>query len=300
MEREAETITCVVEGSPEPLQFSWTFADSRTLYTSVKKVPGHHHRYSSSLTWLPREGDIGLLLCRATNAFGEQKRPCTFTVSPGGPPQAPECVVLRAFPSALRVQCKKAWDGGRPQTVHLELLDEDGALLHNISDPAGHFQLPSVTDDRNLTALVYATSERGRSETTTMHLNSFKPLTASVVEKAPMPVWARWLEAAAATIVISVVIVAIAMCIKTLKGKRNNSELNPDLVPRSDGSFHREPDFAREERLLGTTNITVNQLAACQNQYSTTPVPSCRVMVGCAGHTSTQDSCPAAQHSYYV
>lgn len=31
------------------------------------------------------------------------------------------------------------------------------------------------------------------------------------------------------------------------------------------GSFHREPDFAREERVLGTTNITVNQLASCQN-----------------------------------
>lgn len=33
---ETETVTCVVEASPKPLQFSWTFSDSRTLYTSVK------------------------------------------------------------------------------------------------------------------------------------------------------------------------------------------------------------------------------------------------------------------------
>lgn len=34
--QEAETVTCVVEASPDPLQFSWTFADSRTVYTSPK------------------------------------------------------------------------------------------------------------------------------------------------------------------------------------------------------------------------------------------------------------------------
>lgn len=74
---------------------------------TLQKVPGHHHRYSSTLTWLSREGDIGLLLCRATNSFGEQKRPCSYTISPGGPPIAPDCEVLRSYPNALRVQCKK-------------------------------------------------------------------------------------------------------------------------------------------------------------------------------------------------
>nr|XP_026500279.1 uncharacterized protein LOC113403871 [Vanessa tameamea] len=298
---ETETVTCVVEASPKPLQFSWTFADSRTLYTSVKSVAGHHNRYSSTLTWMPRNSDVGLLLCRATNAFGEQKRPCSYTITPGGPPHAPECVVLRSYPNAVRVQCQKGWDGGRSQIIHLELLNTDGTIFQNVSNGAGHFHLPDIDDNKNLTALVYASSSRGRSETKTVHLQTITPLSPSAVtEDLPIHSWTRWLEVTAGAVAIAAAVAATAVCIKLLKAKRENSELNPDLVPRSDGSFHREPDFAREERVLGTTNITVNQLAACQNQYSSTPVPSCRVLVGCGTHSLPQDACPASQHSYYV
>ncbi|XP_050360826.1 uncharacterized protein LOC126780399 [Nymphalis io] len=298
---ETETVTCVVEASPKPLQFSWTFADSRTLYTSVKNVAGHHNRYSSTLTWMPRDSDVGLLLCRATNAFGEQKRPCSYTITPGGPPHAPECAVLRSYPNAVRIQCQKGWDGGRSQIIHLELHNSDGSIFQNISNGAGHFHLPDVDDTRNLTALVYASSSRGRSETKTVHLQTITPLSPSAVtEDVPMRSWTRWLEVTAGAVAIAAAVAATAVCIKLLKAKRDNSELNPDLVPRSDGTFHREPDFAREERVLGTTNITVNQLAACQNQYSASPVPTCRVLVGCGTHSPPQDACPASQHSYYV
>nr|XP_032527562.1 uncharacterized protein LOC116777888 [Danaus plexippus plexippus] len=295
--QDAETVSCVVEASPEPLQFSWTFADSRVLYTSVKKVSGHHNRYSSTLTWLPRETDIGLLLCRATNSFGEQKRPCSYSIVPGGPPHAPECVVLRSYPHSVRVQCQKGWDGGRQQTIHLELLGMDGTVFHNISNAAGHFLLPDIEDDRNLTALVYASSPRGRSKTRTVHLQTITPLSPSAVaETVPLYSWTRWMEVTAGAVAVTAAIGAAIICIKLMKTKRENMEMNPDLVSRTDGSFHREPDFAREERVLGTTNITVNQLASCQNQYSASPVPACRVLVGCAA----QDSCPASQHSYYV
>ncbi|CAH2103669.1 unnamed protein product [Euphydryas editha] len=298
---ETETVTCVVEASPKPLQFSWTFSDSRTLYTSVKTVPGHHNRYSSTLTWMPRDSDVGLLLCRATNAFGEQKRPCSYTITPGGPPHTPECVVLRSYPNAVRVQCQKGWDGGRSQTVHLELHNSDGTVFQNVSNEAGNFHLPDIDDNKNLTALVYASSSRGRSETKTVHLQIITPLSPSAVtDDVPIRSWTRWLEVTAGAVAIIAAIAASAVCIKLLKAKRDNSELNPDLVPRSDGSFHREPDFAREERVLGTTNITVNQLAACQNQYSSSPVPACRVLVGCGAHSPPPDTCPASQHSYYV
>ncbi|XP_049885268.1 hemicentin-2-like [Pectinophora gossypiella] len=299
VQRDAETVTCVVEASPEPLQFSWTFADSRTLYTSVKKVAGHHHRYSSTLTWLPKEGDVGALLCRATNAFGEQKRPCSYTVAPGGAPSPPECVVLRSYPSALRVQCKKGWDGGRPQTVHLELVDSDGTVLYNVSDPAGHFHLPDVEEGRNLSAVVYASNVRGRSDSRTMHLQIMTPLSASAVTEEAPGSWMRWVEGCAGVAAATVALAATALCVRAVRARRHHTDLNPDLVPRSDGSFHREPDFAREERLLGTTNITVNQLAACQNQYSSSPVPSCRVLVGCA-HTPPVEPCATGQHSYFV
>ncbi|XP_073956693.1 hemicentin-1-like [Choristoneura fumiferana] len=297
VQREAETVSCVVEASPEPLQFSWTFADSRTLYTSVKKLPGHQHRYSSTLTWLPRAGDSGPLLCRATNAFGEQKRPCAYAVAAGGAPAAPDCVLLRSYPDALRVQCKKGWDGGRPQTIHLTLRDADGTVLRNVSDAAGHFHLQGV-GERNLSALVYASSIRGRSREVTLHLQATKPLSAPVIELTPARSWTRWLEVAAGGVAVAAAVAATALCVRALRARRENVELNPDLVPRSDGTFHREPDFVGGERVLGTTNITVNQLAACQNQYSSSPVPSCRVMVGCP--RPAQDACPATQHSYFV
>ncbi|XP_047525061.1 uncharacterized protein LOC125062876 [Pieris napi] len=300
VEREAETLVCVVEASPEPLQFSWTFADSRTLYTSVKKLPGHTHRYSSTLTWLPRESDIGILLCRATNAFGEQKRPCSYTISEGGPPRAPDCVVLRSYPHAIRIHCQKGWDGGRTQTVYLELLNADGTLVHNISNTAGQFQLPDIEDERNLTAVVYAANSRGRSEPKTLHLQTITPISASAVKKySQTGSWTPWLEGIAIVGVIAAAVTGSAVCFKLIRSKKDAVEHNPDLVPRSDGTFHREPDFTREERLLGTTNITVNQLAACQNQYTPSPVPSCRVLVGCS-HPPPPDSCPATQHSYFV
>ncbi|XP_013183567.1 uncharacterized protein LOC106129522 [Amyelois transitella] len=299
IEREAETLTCVVDASPEPLQFSWTFADSRTLYTSVKKVQGHHHRYSSTLTWLPRDGDVGMLLCRATNSFGEQKRPCSYNIAPGGPPQPPDCAVLRAYPDTLRVQCKKGWDGGRRQTIHLELLSSDGTVSLNVSDTAGHFQLPDNDEETNITAVVYASNARGRSEVKTIHLHTLKPLVASVTEDTQPRPWTKWVEAAAGAVVVIAGLAATVLCVRAVRARRGGADHNPDLVPRSDGSFHREPDFAREERVVGTTNITVNQLASCQNQYSPSPVPSCRVLVGCA-HAPAPDSCPATQHSYYV
>lgn len=71
------------------------------------------------------------------------------------------------------------WDGGRQQTIHLELLGMDGTVFHNITNAAGHFLLPDIEDDRNLTALVYASSPRGRSKTRTVHLQTITPLSPS-------------------------------------------------------------------------------------------------------------------------
>ncbi|KPJ09089.1 Nephrin [Papilio machaon] len=344
VQREAETLTCIVEASPEPIQFSWTFADSKTLYTSVKKVPGHHHRYSSTLTWLPRDGDFGLLYCRATNSFGEQKKPCTYSITSGGPPQSPDCSILRSYPHTVRVECQKGWDGGRPQIIHLELFGSEGGLLHNVSNSAGHFHLSDMEEDNNLTAILYASNNRGRSSSKTMYLQAASTLNASAITEHPtVTLKGQWLQALAGLLTIIVIIAIVGVCLR-MRCKHEDSE-SPDLVLRSDGVFHREPDFEREERLLRTTNITVNQLAACQNatdlngnecpwdilirtafhdlpqgvyteeqlfshftrarngilqQYASSPVPSCRVLVGCGSRLPPQDTCPASQHSYFV
>lgn len=45
----------------------------------------------------------------------------------------------------------------------------------------------------------------------------------------------RWLEVMAGALALAAAVAASAVCIKLVKAKRDNSELNPDLVPRSDG-----------------------------------------------------------------
>lgn len=70
-------------------------------------MAGERNRYTSTLTWQPRDVDVGVLLCRATNGFGEQRKPCTYNISAGGPPELPDCNVRRIYPYSLRVQCVK-------------------------------------------------------------------------------------------------------------------------------------------------------------------------------------------------
>ncbi|KAJ8737952.1 hypothetical protein PYW08_000547 [Mythimna loreyi] len=295
--REAETVKCVVDSYPEPLQFTWTFADSKTLYTSFAKMANYPNRYSSTLTWLAREDDLGQLMCRATNVFGEQKKPCIFNITAGGPPDEPECNVRRTYPNSLRVQCIKGWDGGRPQMVHLDIVDDDGTRIKNVSDQAGHFFIPNIIDKQNITAVLYASNSRGKSKEQTIYLQSLTPISdANNIESQWMP----YIEGLAGALALGIAAASITLGFKILMARREeNDAINPDILPRSDGIFTREPDFIREERLLGTTNITVNQLAACQNQYSPSPLPACRVLVGHGPHSSS-DSCPSSQHSYYV
>ncbi|XP_068621869.1 nephrin-like [Battus philenor] len=280
IQREAETLTCVVEASPEPLQFSWTFADSRSLYTSVKKVPGHQHRYYSTLTWLPRSGDFGMLYCRASNDFGEQDKPCVFVVTPGGVPYPPDCGMLRPHPRTLRIECLKGWDGGRPQVVHLELFSSEGALLHNLSSVAGVFQLHDAVPDGNLTAILYSSSSRGRSQPKTIHLQTIGSSNVSAIkEHVGKSMLHQGLEATSGFLLVLVIVLAALFWTRCSKPSDHHGYDSPDVVPCSDGAFHREPDFEREERALATTNITVNQLASCPNQYTPSPAGGCRVLV---------------------
>lgn len=282
--QQAESLSCAVDASPEPLQFAWTFADSSTLYTGVTRVPGHRHRYTTTLRWVSREGELGPLLCRATNSFGEQRRPCRYTVSPGGPPQPPQCVLLTAEAGTLRVQCKRGWDGGRAQRVHLVVYEAGGAVLHNVSDSAGHFVVRGVDLSGNITARVYATSARGASAHTLLSASAHTH-TGGVSRATGGGGVSRWLVVCGGVGALSLVVVGV-VCARWVCGRTRR---DPDLVPRADGTFYREPDFTREERATTATNITVNQLTPCGNQYVAPGPGACRVLLG-----------PAATHSYYV
>ncbi|CAG9781764.1 unnamed protein product [Diatraea saccharalis] len=104
---EAETIMCLVESAPAPVQFSWVFPDSRILYTSATRVKGRKNQFCSTLTWIPQNEDLGLLYCRAVNMYGEQRLPCAYTLTPGGTPQPPNCD-LKESDDKKNIVCQKA------------------------------------------------------------------------------------------------------------------------------------------------------------------------------------------------
>ncbi|XP_035437189.2 uncharacterized protein LOC118267376 [Spodoptera frugiperda] len=308
VEREAETVHCIVDASPEPLQFTWTFEDSKTLYTSGTRISANRNRYSSSLTWLSRGGDIGLLQCRATNAFGEQKNSCVFNITAGGPPEMPDCDITRNVPNHLTVHCRLGWDGGRPQKVYFQLYDETGRLFRNVSDAVGSYQFKNVPGHQNFTAVYYTANIRGRSPQVKKVLHSYSDVlakkkielerSAEIAQK-----WMPYVQTLAGIVTLCIMVAAITLVVKIFCTKLDHEDPNPDLVPRStNGYFHREPDITKEDRCLESTNITTNPLATCSNVHNPLPycpptVPTCRVVRGCP---HDDDDCLTGQQSYFV
>ncbi|KAF9797290.1 hypothetical protein SFRURICE_006272, partial [Spodoptera frugiperda] len=267
VEREAETVHCIVDASPEPLQFTWTFEDSKTLYTSGTRISADRNRYSSSLTWLSRGGDIGLLQCRATNAFGEQKNPCVFNITAGGPPGVPDCDIKRNVPNHLTVHCKLGWDGGRSQKIYFELYDETGRLLRNVSDAVGSYHLKNLPEQQNFTAVYYTANIRGRSQEVKRVLQYYSDVIArqkTELERSNEIArkWMPYVETLAGLVTLCIMVIAVTLVCKIFCSRRDHEDSNPDLVPRSsNGCFHREPDITKEDRCLESTNITTNPLA---------------------------------------
>ncbi|CAH2985192.1 unnamed protein product [Chilo suppressalis] len=257
---EAETIMCLVESAPAPVQFTWVFPDSRILYTSATRVNGRKNQYCSSLTWIPQNEDLGLLYCRAVNMYGEQRLPCVYSLTLGGTPQPPNCDV-EGSDDKKKIVCQKGWDGGRTQTVHLEVLTLDGVVVHNTTDPCGNFSIPAM--DQNVTATVYSSNVRGKSAESTIDLNSVisADSTPASNSKAGFS-WGSFVFVTSSAGAVLAACIGFCLCCRLL-WRKPGSTVEMDRQ-RGDGLFHREPDVTRDERPASTT-INVHQHATCQN-----------------------------------
>ena len=60
--------------------------------------------------------------------------------------------------------------------MHLDIVDEEGTVLKNATDEAGHFYLPNINDSQNMTAVLYVTNSRGRSRHRAIYLHSLIPV----------------------------------------------------------------------------------------------------------------------------
>ncbi|KAL0902140.1 hypothetical protein ABMA27_000083 [Loxostege sticticalis] len=104
---EEEEISCAVKSSEPPRQFKWTFPDQRSIFTSPSLVPGLTSTYTTTLTWLPTNSDIGRLECSTENEFGEQKELCLYNLVLSGAPTAPICRQVELPPSEdIQISCE--------------------------------------------------------------------------------------------------------------------------------------------------------------------------------------------------
>ena len=78
---EPVNITCLVEASPAPHNFSWSLNTSSDV-VDVHRSRAKNRGLSSVLAYTPQTDlDYGALLCRAENIIGRQKIACVYQAS---------------------------------------------------------------------------------------------------------------------------------------------------------------------------------------------------------------------------
>ncbi|KAH9634664.1 hypothetical protein HF086_000636, partial [Spodoptera exigua] len=282
VKQEPETVTCTVQAAPAP------------------SVSGT--RYSSNLTWHPRDSDFGRLECRATNSFGIQKIPCLYNITQGGPPETPECDIARSVASHLNVDCRLGWDGGRKQTVIFELVDESQNLIRRVNDSNGHYRFRNLPENENFTATYYSSNSRGKSKPVTLVLKSL----ASAIKESKMQRernnhtasshWMSYVEPIIGMFTISIAVVAIGLGTQLFYINRDTEDAEPDLVPRHTESCHRNTDSVLEPESLELTNTP----------FCSPVVPTCSVLIGCPNsptdetNNEDEDDEDDSQQSFFV
>ncbi|KAL0851765.1 hypothetical protein ABMA28_000077 [Loxostege sticticalis] len=250
---EEEEISCAVKSSEPPRQFKWTFPDQRSIFTSPTLVPGLTNTYTTTLTWVPTNSDIGRLECSTENEFGEQKELCLYNLVLSGAPTAPICRQVELPPSEdIQISCEPGWDGGSPQSFHLEVRNSLGEIVHRDANTSGNFTLPTdVSTTDNLTVTTFAQNSRGKSTEQSMPLRS----TATYYQNDRRTTF--WEQVLILSTVTGFAVISAAAGIYTIISRRRDQRRN-----RLEGLFHREPDFA-QERAQGSV-LECHQ-GSCQN-----------------------------------
>ncbi|XKL59278.1 hypothetical protein PGB90_000294 [Kerria lacca] len=166
-------IRCHVAADPTNLTISWQFSSSEKNHPLTT-----NHSLNDTVSELiykvMSERDYGTLACWADNAIGRQVDPCIFHIVPAARPEAVRnCSVktlLNSSEELMIVECIAGYDGGLPQSFHLEVLESETKRLHiNLTrnqSPVFRIDGTSFNDIQGtvLHLLLYSANQKGRSE----------------------------------------------------------------------------------------------------------------------------------------
>ncbi|BES90113.1 CD80-like C2-set immunoglobulin domain [Nesidiocoris tenuis] len=163
---EIARIACEVEANPPAVKYIWKFNGSEEMSNIPKTAFTSEPNYSS-LTYVPmREKEFGSLLCWGRNPLGIMKVPCIYFVTPAGRPDPlSNCSLVNQTHETLGVDCSEGFDGGLPQTFHMEVYETSHKMLiGNYTSTTPVLVVTGLPSGLLFKITLYASNEKGISD----------------------------------------------------------------------------------------------------------------------------------------
>ncbi|XP_072159855.1 kin of IRRE-like protein 3 isoform X2 [Bemisia tabaci] len=318
---ESIHVRCVVMADPPEVSFEWFFRNSGEAWAVAAGQFRPENGSSNELLYRPSsERDYGTLTCRGINVIGKQIDPCVFQIVPAVRPSAVRNCTLRSTVNAsgdwLEVECAPGYDGGLPQTFHLEAVDSDSMRLRlNLSNPESpffHLDLASLTNIPDILQLIiYPANQKGRGEPYVLEEIVLRDAERRIEwlpsgsSKLGLGQMAGFLIGAAATlcIVVLVVMVIVSKRRQQLNHQLHHETKQLELINRDDQryiiSYQLKPEPKQPDILSRDDNILDRESALCDSKMATAFIsPSMSPIVSERGESSSnsyQDSSHASR-----
>ncbi|KAF0313741.1 Nephrin [Amphibalanus amphitrite] len=166
-------VTCPVAAHPPARRYRWALSSDRL--GTVPDLSGALLNVSTATIAVPVsvENPLPTLLCWATNALGEQYKPCVINLSPAEAASRPwrpqQCGVTGRSADSIRLTCVPGHDGGRRQTFHVEVFRAaDSRRQANVSSTDPSFEVAGLSPGETYSLHVYAMNPLGASTPLTL------------------------------------------------------------------------------------------------------------------------------------
>ncbi|XP_042897575.1 neural cell adhesion molecule 2 isoform X2 [Parasteatoda tepidariorum] len=174
--QETLNITCELDGDPKEIEFHWAL-NNTVESMEVKKFISDG--LTSTVYYTPRNMlGYGALLCWGINNIGRQRDPCVYRVVPVGPPETMRnCLVTNHTTDSLLIQCEPGYDGGLPQTFHLEVYSSTNEHLQGnmTSEDSPSFLVQDLLTGTSFILVLYAANAKGRSNSVALYASTLRP-----------------------------------------------------------------------------------------------------------------------------
>ncbi|KAI1287039.1 B-cell receptor CD22 [Halotydeus destructor] len=216
---ELVNVLCEVEADPREVRFSWS-ANVSSQSSEIRSFSSTNLRSVASYVPKNRFG-FGSIVCSAENEVGQQLESCVFSVVPAGPPEAVKnCQVTNRSMSTLLVECTAGDASGLTQYFFMEVYDLLLQKLHHnaSNEDEPRFFVANLPTAAQLTLVIYATNNRGRSGSVSLTVRTLGPpekqMSRDIVDQVAFNPLLGLLMATVAVVVLISTIIIIVMRIQ--------------------------------------------------------------------------------------